>query len=358
MMKRIFLGIMVVVGFSGVSYATDTISDDKNLFYFCTAANEKYYPHLLNLIGSIHQHNFYELGHIAVFDLGLLPHQREQLLTIEKVSVHSVEQTNPEMLQMFYTQPDNEKPALGWYSWKPVAIKQAFELFPQDSPILWIDAGTTVLKDISLLFACTKHQGYFFHNGWDWPLKRHTTQFLIESLNLHAPEREWILGDTVYGLEAGLMGLSRNVYDNFILPMYEHSKDIRYFVDDGSAPEGFGYAHHDQTLFSIYAHLNNFNIINHFEDPRESFALPLPESERNTSFHVASLSSWKTKKSAICCSRNDLRNFKTNVSYIYYQNSKVSELRKLYHSAKVSISQLVSSSFAATKAYIVKLLKI
>jgi hypothetical protein len=41
--------------------------------------------------------------------------------------------------------------------------------------------------------------------------------------------------------------------------MYELSKDIKYFIDEGTTPYGYT-GRHDQTLFSIYARLNNFFI--------------------------------------------------------------------------------------------------
>lgn len=356
-MKHFYLLISLMIYITSLSSELPVqTAQDTHQFYFCTAANDNYYPHLINLIGSIHRYNFYQLGQIAVFDIGLLPDQLEFLSTIDKVTIHKIEETNSDIFTSFYTQPENAKPVPGWYSWKPVAIKQAFDLFPQNALILWIDAGTTVLKDISLLFKSIQYQGYFFHNGWDWPLKRHTTQFLINALNLNNPDHEWILADNVYGLEAGLMGLTHKVYECFIVPMYEHTKDLRYFADDGTAPEGFGYAHHDQTLFSIYAHLNKFSIINHFEDTKASFELPLLNSDESGFFHVASLSTWKTKESSICCSRNDLHDLKNNVSYIYYRNGRISQLRKWYHSTKSKISELLISSAAAAKVYLFKFL--
>ena len=333
---------------------SEMLLSNKNLFYFCTAANEKFYPHLLNLIGSIHRHNFYELGHIAIFDLGLLPEQKSKLASIEKVSIHKIEATNPQILQKYYTQPNNSKPVPGWYSWKPVAIKQAFDLFPPDANILWIDAGTTILKDISPLFKCIEYQGYFFHNGWNWPLKRQTTQFVINSFELNFPENRWLLADTIFSLEAGLMGLTRKVYDNFVIPMYELSKDIRYFADDGSAPEGFGYARHDQPLFSIYAQQNGYNIINHFEQPKESFEIPINAFEVEP-FHIASLPRWQTKSSHICCSRNNLQDSKVNIAYIYYKNGRLSTLRKIYHGTKNKLAELFIAPVAGTKAYLRKL---
>jgi len=136
-----------------------SIADD--LQYYCTAANKNYYEQLLNLIASIHRHNFDNLGHIAVFDLGLSSSQINYLSHIQKVGIYKLELVNPYILTKYKANQAN-KMVVGWYSWKPVAIKQAFEIFPEESVFLWIDAGTTVLKDISILFTYIKHKGYFF----------------------------------------------------------------------------------------------------------------------------------------------------------------------------------------------------
>lgn len=289
----------------------------EDLFYFCTAADEKYFDHLLNVIASIHRHNFKQLGQIAVFDLGLHPTQLRILSTIQKVGVYSIEQTNPDILKIFNAQPEG-KFVPGWYSWKPVAIKQAFDIFPKNSCFLWIDAGTTVLRDISDLFFYIKQQGYFFHNGWDWPIKRQATKFVIDGLTINSCQLQWLLADDIYSIEAGLMGFSQKIYDAIVLPVYELTKDIRYFADDGTAPEGFGYARHDQTLFSIYVHINNLFIVHHFERPRENFFLVA--NQFKIPFHIASITQWLTPETFIYCSRGDLTNYAENKAYIHYKS--------------------------------------
>ena len=294
-----------------------SIRSEKNTFYFCTVANKRYFTHLLNLIGSIHKHNFKQLGHIAVFDLGLDPEQIDILKSIDKLSINYLQPTNPDMLTVFNTIPEG-KPVPGWYSWKPVAIKQAFDIFPPKASFLFIDAGTTVLKNLSDLFASINHVGYFFHNGWNWPLNKSTTQFVTHAFNLNQTPNGLLLTDKAYHLEAGLMGLSSQIYDSFVMPVYELSKDIRYFIDDGSCPDGFGYGRHDQTIYSIYAHLNNYTIHNHFKDHFEPFVLPLIDKE--IPFHVASLTQWMTPTSAICATRHDLYKFKNNCMHIRYKN--------------------------------------
>ncbi len=322
----------------------------ENAFYFCTVANKRYFSHLLNLIGSIHKHNFKQLGHIAVFDLGLDPEQIEILNSIEKLSINYLQPTNPDMLTVFNTTFEG-KPVPGWYSWKPVAIKQAFDIFPPKVSFLFIDAGTTVLKNLSDLFESINHVGYFFHNGWNWPLNKSTTQFVTQAFSLTEIQNGTLLADTTFHLEAGLMGLSSQVYDSFISPVYELSKDIRYFADDGSSPGGFGYGRHDQTLYSIYAHLNKYTIHDHFKDHFEPFLLPL--AAQQVPFHTASLTQWMTAKSAICATRHDLYKFKNHCAHIRYKN--MSFVQSLLWNIKKNIFDMCDCSKAVYKMLIAKM---
>lgn len=269
---------------------------------FCTATDAKYFPCLLNLIGSIHKHNFNELGHIAIFDLGLTAEQKTTLTNIQKVGIYTIEKTNPDLLTPFNTRQWG-KPVPGWYAWKPVAIKQAYDLFADDEPFLWIDAGTTVLKDLTNLFAHIDYNGYFFHNGSDWCLKKETTKFVIDSFGLDLPARNWLLADNVFGLEAGLMGISPKIYRTVVLPMYELSKDLRFFADDGTVPGGFGNSRHDLTLFSILALWHTYKIFHHFENPRDDFYLEF--NNKKVPFHIACNPWDRTPTTHIYCSRND-----------------------------------------------------
>ncbi len=292
--------------------------ESENLFYFCTASDRKYFYHLLNLIGSIHKHHFKQLGQIAVFDLGLKKDQLQQLSTIKKVSIYSIEKTNPFMLSEFSTRPNVKKPVPGWYSWKPVAIKQAFDIFPPGTNFLWIDAGITILRDISDLFEYLKYEGYFFHNGWDWSIKQQTTHFVINALNLNSSELSWLLSDTTKGLETNLMGFSAKIYQSLVYPIYTLTTDIRYFEDDGTAPGGFGNARHDQSLFSIYVRNNHLKVVDHFENPKDDFLLTI--GSKKIPYHIASFINWLTEKTHIYCSRYDLGNFNENLKYIQYDD--------------------------------------
>jgi len=124
--------------------------------YYCTVATSDYYSSLLGLIGSIHEFNYHELFEIAVFDLGLSQTQINQLKKISKTSVYSFKDENPNLLRHHIH--GNYQGRIGAYSWKPVAIKEALDLFPY---VLWIHAGTTVLKSLNPLFDFISKEGYF-----------------------------------------------------------------------------------------------------------------------------------------------------------------------------------------------------
>lgn len=280
-------------------------------FYLCTACDSGYFDHLLNLIGSLYKHNFDEIGTFAVFDLGLTQEQIKHLERIEKVTIYPIELTNKDQLTYFMTRTWG-KPVRGWYAWKPVCIKQALDIFPD---VLWIDAGTTILGPINDLFAHFRQKGYFFHNGSDWSLKQETTNYIIEKFNLDSLENRWMLDEKVKGIEPGLMGITQAIYDDFVIPMYELSKDLKNFIDDGSARGGFGNARHDISLFSILALQNGYPIYHHFENAKDNMYLEVNAQKRP--FHIACNSYDVTHSTAIYHSRNDY-DLNTYKEYIRY----------------------------------------
>jgi len=223
--------------------------------YICTSADSDYFPHLINLINSIHKFNYDELGEIAVFNLGFTDKQVDELNNIKKVSVHDVELTHPDQLKHFQVN-NYGKRVRGWYAWKPVAIKQGLELFPH---MLYIDAGLMILRSLEKLFEHIWKHGYLL-TGCGHSIKWMTPQHVIKTFNLSSFERSWILDDSTEGCAGGFMGLTREMLDDFVLPIYNLSYDLAHFQDDGTTPNGFGTARHDQVLFSVQARLLGLKI--------------------------------------------------------------------------------------------------
>jgi hypothetical protein len=146
-----------------------------------------------------------------------------------------------------FTVRPNGRLARGWYTWKPVVLYQALKMFPY---VLYLDAGFEVVCSLDEIFIDIKEKGYYLFDCGHliFPMVTKRVRDLFE---LDAPQNEWILEED--GISAGIQGLSRELLEPYIMPVYNLASDIRNFEDDGTALWGFGGARHDQALFSIYA---------------------------------------------------------------------------------------------------------
>jgi hypothetical protein len=234
--------------------------EEKVFHYYCTVSDEAFFPLLLNLVGSIHKEDFEMTDQIAIFDIGMSAEQLRYLDTIEKVKVYPIERRHPQICTYFKSQPWGRM-TRGWYVWKPVAIKQALEMFPY---FLYIDSGTTVLSSTNNLFRHIKENGYFIINIAPHNIEERITKNVIEKIVLKLPYEDQlrVLDPQTNMIDAGLQGISREVWENYVSPMYDLTTDLSVFEDDGSSRMGFGAARHDQTLFSIFACLNHFKTNN------------------------------------------------------------------------------------------------
>lgn len=280
--------------------------------YFCTAANDNYYNRLLNLIGSIHATNFGQTQEIAVFDLGLTHDQLIYLNTIDKVKTYTVELTNPDLLKPVRIHSNKMVP--GWYAWKPVVIKQALEIFPY---VLWIDAGSTVLKPLDNLFEYIQHNGYFLATAGDsaFPISTVTKKSLIQEFELNKLENAWILDQEQ--IMAGVIGITKEYQDLFITPLYELSKDLENYCDDGTTPRGFGIAAYEQVLLSIIAYLSR--LITFKQDASQKTPIVLPLKKTFSPFYITWKGSAVCDKTHIYSSRTDLGKFDYYIQQIHFK---------------------------------------
>jgi hypothetical protein len=261
-------------------YATEEIkTSQQNIkpMYFCTAGDDIHFNAVLNLISSIHKHNYKETEQIAVFNLGFSKENIDTLKKIQKVKVYEVEKINPLIVEPLYNCPGRW--IRGLFSWKPVVIKQALQMFPY---VVYADAGTTFNKPLNDLFEHIINQKYFI-SDCGHSIKWMTTKFIINKLNLNNDSQSWILNDDVFGIDAGFMGVTKEIEECFINPVYELAKDIHNFIDDGTCPQGWGTGRHDQTLFSIFARKLNLNILNHDREIEECF---LTVGNKKIPFHL------------------------------------------------------------------------
>jgi hypothetical protein len=214
--------------------------------YFATVTDTEHYEWALNLIATIHHYNFSQLEEIAVFDLGMTEGEKKELSSLAKVKVYAIEPVNPHLFTKFQVHGKG-KVARGWYSWKPVVIKQALELFPD---LLYLDAGVSLTGPSDLLFQHLRENGCFLIDCGH-TIRRMVTQAVMKKFSLDDPHQSWILDEL--GISAGCQGLTRSLSQNYVLPLYQFAHDLSYFIDDGTAHKGFGWGRHDQTLFSIQA---------------------------------------------------------------------------------------------------------
>lgn len=220
--------------------------------HFVTTTDTEHYTWTVNLVASIHRFHS-NIGEIAVYDIGLIPEERAYLESLAYVQVYNVERTNPFIFEKF-TVNNKGKISRGWYSWKPVVIKQAMERY---SEFFYLDSGITVVGPMDLLFKQVHESGYFFIDCGH-SIRRMTTKPVIKKFKLSDPANHWVMEKK--GISSGIQGLSRALYHSYALPLYALTKDIANFADDGSCPKGFGWARHDQTVFSIQARLLNMQI--------------------------------------------------------------------------------------------------
>ena len=275
--------------------------------YFCTAADYKYFDCLLNLLGGIHRVNCDQTKEIAIFDIGLTQNQRNYLKTISKVKVYDVEMTHPDLIKPVKVNKYG-KYVPGWYAWKPVVIKQALEMFPY---VLWIDAGHTVRHSLENVFEHIIQNDYFFVTT-TVDIAWMTTKHIIRKLHLDAR----VLKQT--GLNSNLIGVTRNVLQTYILPIYELTKDLNNFKDDGTTPNGFGTGRHDQTIFSIFARLQGLDIL--LQDHCDGNMTELTIENKMVPVHITWAAKQVVDKTIIYHSRGDLSQLDYYKSFIRFKD--------------------------------------
>lgn len=320
MMKKQF----TIIFFTCISFL---YSHDRSPLYIATAANSSYKLHLLQLIGSIHKHNFDILKEIAVFNLGLTEQEKKYIGSIEKVRIYEVEPVHPDILKPFHTRivwRDNHTPLMvkqvpGWYAWKFVILKQALDMFPH---VLYLDAGTTICNNLKNLNSFIKKQGYFLctigddylHGQPIHSLRWGTTKQVIQEFNLaQKPHVQLLDLELVMG---GIIGADRSTYP-FFYQLYELSKHLDLFADDGTTPEGFGCGRHDQPLLTIRAHQQKMNIF--YQDPTQLMPIELDIDGIKKYLYLTWDKQYVNKQTHIYSSRNDLENFSSFIQEIKFK---------------------------------------
>ncbi len=313
--KQSYKIIVLILAWACTTDAINNANDNKH--YYCIPSDEKHYHLLKNLIGSIHHVDFERLGQVAVFDLGFTGEQLDDLGAMEKVCVYNVEKTHPEILTYFDTAPSGRK-VRGYFAWKPVIIKQALEMFPY---VLYLDAGTTVLKSPHLIFDYIREQGYFLISCTKNPncnIINRITKTVVDEVVSRFDEsmQRYLLDDATTEIDAGLQGVARGALaQSYIMPLYELSKNLELFKDDGSARYGYGEGRHDQILFSIYAHALKLKI-------HDEGWIQLPLKSGDEQVHLHWDSNHVDDNTVIYRSRHDLHFQGGHTQYVKYVDAR------------------------------------
>ena len=305
--KLFFLALLVSLS----THITAAKDNNPIKMYFATAADSSYFDVLLNLIGSIFSVNYEETDTILVFDLGLDQGQKDILNAIDKVRVEAVEMTHPNLLTPV-TVHHSGKVVPGWYAWKPVVIKQALDQFPY---ILYLDAGTTVIRPLNDIFRHIIYNGYFLIDNGPYTIEWQATKRVINKFQLREPENKWLLD--LHAIDGGFQGLSHSLYETYVMPMYELSKDPYYFVDDGTTPDGFGTGRHDQTLFSVYARLLKLTVYHHDYRGTGRLIQLQPSKGKRTPIHITWHANYLRSRTVIIRSQKDIPSYNIP-SYTYH----------------------------------------
>lgn len=140
-----------------------------------TAANRAYYDTLLTLISSIHKYDSDLVDEIVVYDLGLDP---EEIIALNKLLKVTVKLFNISELPY----PDYLLPK--GYAWKPHCI---FSEKDSAKLILWLDAGTMLLKSAAEIFNIIEREDIFIV-GDSHLNKNFTKQQCVQIMNATAGE--------------------------------------------------------------------------------------------------------------------------------------------------------------------------
>lgn len=182
---------------------------------------------------------------VWVYDIGLTTVEAIQIAELcDQITIP--EKVNDRMFEPIIShQKATSDKVIGLYSWKPAVIKESMLKIEYNEPLLWMDAGMTVLKPLNPIFNHIDKAGCFFIGVCDMGYM--TTNTVRDYFGLTDAEL------LEQGINAAIMGIKKTEQNllGFVIPMYEYAKNINLFIDDGTAQGGINAGRHDQTLFSI-----------------------------------------------------------------------------------------------------------
>lgn len=134
-----------------------------------TAASARYFPALVNLVGSIH--HWAPGTAVAVFDLGLDAAERARIERWRDVRLHWAGRGAPAGVRLrgrWRRRPHLSVPR--YYAWKPIAIAEAVDTY---GSALWLDAGSDLRGPLAPIVQALDRDGCFLVRGQDLDMSRH-----------------------------------------------------------------------------------------------------------------------------------------------------------------------------------------
>ena len=180
------------------------------------------------------------------------------------------------------------------------------------------------MKPIDKLFRYIQTNGYFIstigttrnENGtYKNTVESQSTRYILDKFNIDHIARKWILKEEP--IMCGLWGTSKLALNNLVLPFYELAKDLKNFQDDGTAPNGFGAARHDQAVLTLLAYTKGLKIQR--MDYTQTSPMYLDIDKQEYPFYLTWDPSHVSEKTHIYISRFDQRYNSQFKQYIKYK---------------------------------------
>lgn len=191
----------------------------------CAGSNSRFFPFLLNMIGSAQLNSWRSIRKIVVCDLGLTAEQAAFLNTLDRVEL------------------THTSWPLSFQAWKFPLILDT--LYRETGPILYLDAGCYVDRDLEDLFRIIDRDGhlFFFNAPYEDPIhltRNWTSRRVYEYFGLQKEQDSSVTAiSTLMGVSGSarpfVTGLVKH-NDMFLLRPHSDCIDNRY----------------DQSLFSVF----------------------------------------------------------------------------------------------------------
>ena len=218
----------------------------------CTGANARFFPVVLNMIGSVQLNSWRSVRKIIVCDLGLSPTQAAFLASLDRVELTRT------------TWP------LSFQAWKFPFILET--LYREAGPLLYLDAGCYVDRDLEDIFAIIERTGYllFYNAPYGDPVhltRNWTSQRVYDYFGLRKENDATTTAiSTLLGVSAGMEDFMIRLVDHndiFLLRPHSDCIDNRY----------------DQSLFSVFVqHIDKLQLSRFEQYLRNASGYGAPDS--------------------------------------------------------------------------------